>query len=266
MDSLNCRSFREAALEADAPREHARECSACAQWLRRFEQREGVLRSLPRQLAPESLGGRVVAAIQAGERQARAVRALQGLGRLEQPAQLEQRVQDEVAGEAAEKANEPLQALAGRQLAPAVLDRLVAEELSDPSKARVARFAGSVPRLKAPAELEQRVAEELARPCRLALALLGELEQRVAEELARPARRNSGSAWWIAAAAALVLATLAPIWILGESRVRPFRVEYTDSFASMSPMSRGLLESASSGMFGRAAAESDASGAARDSR
>jgi hypothetical protein len=244
MDSLNCRSFREAALEADAPREHARECSACAQWLRRFEQREGVLRSLPRQLAPESLGGRVVAAIQAGERQARAVRALQGLGRLEQPAQLEQRVQDEVAGEAAEKANEPLQALAGRQLAPAVLDRLVAEELSDPSKARVARFAGSVPRLKAPAELEQRVAEELA----------------------RPARRNSGSAWWIAAAAALVLATLAPIWILGESRVRPFRVEYTDSFASMSPMSRGLLESASSGMFGRAAAESDASGAARDSR
>ena len=244
MDSLNCRSFREAALEADAPREHARECSACAQWLRRFEQREGVLRSLPRQLAPESLGGRVVAAIQAGERQARAVRALQGLGRLEQPAQLEQRVQDEVAGEAAEKANEPLQALAGRQLAPAVLDRLVAEELSDPSKARVARFAGSVPRLKAPAELEQRVAEELA----------------------RPARRNSVSALWIAAAAALVLATLAPIWILGESRVRPFRVEYTDSFASMSPMSRGLLESASSGMFGRAAAESDASGAARDSR
>ena len=229
MTSLACRQFRSAALDRSAKSsgesgEHAATCAACALWLKRLSGREELIRSLPRVVAPEDLMGRVVASFHAGERQARAVRALRGLGRVEMPADLERAVEAR-AREAA--AQDPLPEIGGRVEAPSVLVRLIQEELQDPAKARSARFLGSLPRVQAPAELAERLAAELARP-------------------ARPALRVGV---WVAFAAALVLAMCAPILFPSAIKRRPFRVEHSDSLADLSPFSRALLDTASSGML-----------------
>lgn len=274
--ALACRRFRRAALEAgcdDASQrsarndsaefvaEHASSCAKCAAWSSRLPRREALLRAVPRVTAPDELRGRVVAALHAGERQARAIRELSGLGRLAMPGDIElvapqvaradetdldrkdeldslaesavaaDDFEDELASANVAPGERPEFAV-GRREVPAVLDRLVAEELLDPARARVARFVGTLPRLSAPAELASRVAGELA----------------------RPAPRPTRVSWWIAGAAALVIVAFAPIFLSSGQTVpapvreRSFRVEQVDSFADLSPFGRGLLDTASSGM------------------
>jgi hypothetical protein len=103
------------------------------------------LSSLERMEAPSALDGSVVCAINAGHRQDRAAASLVGLTRQAAPNELEDRL-----------LHEPR-----RQVAPDVLDRLVAEELADPAKAMASRFAGRLPRLKAPAALDRYVESSL---------------------------------------------------------------------------------------------------------
>ncbi len=117
--------------------EHLGACPACrAALARRMRQIEAV-RGLARVAAPAALDGHVVAATHAGQRQERAIRALRSLGRLRAPAGLAQR----------------MNALP----APAVLDRLVSEELADLSKATSRRFLARLAPLRAPDELRRRV-------------------------------------------------------------------------------------------------------------
>ncbi len=152
-----CQTFRDALIESSTLDQHSsHDCAECAAWARRFRQRESVLGSLERRAVPAELDGRVIAALEAGYREDRAVAALRDLARVDVPSSLDRAV-ERVAGEVVLRA--PTQVSA-----PDVLRRLVEEELSDPSKARARRFVGSLPREFAPAELDARVAAELAKP------------------------------------------------------------------------------------------------------
>ncbi|MCA8981363.1 MAG: hypothetical protein H6831_12265 [Planctomycetes bacterium] len=190
-----CRSTRDhLAFEADrvAAREgevhvHLSRCADCAAWLRRHERQVDALRGLSRQAAPAELQGRVaaalrpdarelraleslsrlrpmsapasldgnvVAALHAGSRQERSLRHLSALDRLDPPASLDRRAE--------ELAEDSSRVLAGPQ-SPAVLERLVSEDLADLPRALTRRFTSKLTRLSAPSELEQRVRLELAR-------------------------------------------------------------------------------------------------------
>src|SRR5687768_14445839 len=136
MQPSPCQLCRGEALTSSLPPAHASDCAPCARWIRGLAAREKALRSLPRASAPAELDGRVVAAIHAGERQERAIRAMRGLGRIEVEHEL-----DRALAEAAEHAAaDPLARWTGRLQAPAVLERLVAGELADPARARAERF------------------------------------------------------------------------------------------------------------------------------
>jgi len=118
---------------------HLERCAVCRRELVRTEQRIELLRKIPGPGAPIALDGLVVAAMQAGERQQRATRAVQSLSRAHTPEDLARR-------------------LAGPK-APHVLERLVREDLADPAKALASRYAGSLGRLRAPHDLDQRLRE-----------------------------------------------------------------------------------------------------------
>ncbi len=131
-------SHDDAALDA-----HVVGCAACRRELARAELRAQLVRSLERRPAPAALDGVVVAALQAGARQARAARAVHDLPILAAPEDLARRIPGLVA--------------------PAVLDRLVGEDLADPSKALARRYAGRLERLRAPADLEERLGRNARR-------------------------------------------------------------------------------------------------------
>ena len=130
--------------------------------------------ALPRPALPADLEGRVVAALQAGHRQARAAQAVAELGRVSSPQALDQAVDaefeetvelelaelelDGASVDAPEGADDGL----ARLPVPGVLDRLVAEELAAPSQARARRYLGSLRRRHAPEELRMRVGLILA--------------------------------------------------------------------------------------------------------
>lgn len=194
MDPI-CSSLRErlaleggrvAASEGEV-RAHLEACAGCAEWLRLHERQVDALRGLHRPAAPDelearvaaalrpdarelraleslsrlrplsapsSLTGSVVAALHAGSRQERSLRHLSALDRLDAPASLDQH---------AEELAEDESAALTRPLTPAVLERLVSEDLADLPRALTRRFTSKLTRFSAPAQLEQRVRLELAR-------------------------------------------------------------------------------------------------------
>jgi hypothetical protein len=138
---------------------HLATCADCAAYVARVARSLAGLRGLERRPAPIELDGRVVAALQAGARQERAVRAVEELA----PRTAPERVERAVETDAELAAHHPGRELRPARLrAPQVLDRLVAEELGDPSAARARRFVSSLARLEAPGELALRVAGDLA--------------------------------------------------------------------------------------------------------
>lgn len=151
---------RDASLEA-----HLIACDGCRDFLASVEAQRRAFRDLARKSAPRELDGYVVAALQAGHRQDRAIEALRSLERMPMPLD-------------ADLAIWPAGAVA-----PAALDRLVERDLQDPTHSIARRFAGRIERLQAPRELETRVATVIAlsgkrrrraaRGVSLALAALG---------------------------------------------------------------------------------------------
>jgi hypothetical protein len=161
-----CQAYRDALLSAGiaggAPAEHASTCAACAAWTRSAARLVGELGSLARLRAPADLEGRVVAALQAGHRQVRAAAAVAELGRVSSPPELDQAVDADLDGaDLAGTAAPARDDLPARLRVPGVLDRLVAEELADPNRARARRYLGTLRRKRAPEELRLLVAGAL---------------------------------------------------------------------------------------------------------
>lgn len=96
--------------------------------------------------APADLDGRVVAALQAGRREERAVAAVRSLARVEAPAELTARVR-----QFAERSfpDEP------ERRAPGALDRLVEQEIADHPASVTKRMLGGLKRRAAPSLLEE---------------------------------------------------------------------------------------------------------------
>lgn len=229
--SSPCPSFREAFLAAAPPERdgaHREACAACERWARALEAREAALSGLQRLAAPMELEGAVVAALEAGHRQERAVGALRGLERVASPRALDHALQSELTSLAPAPSNLPA---AQRLPAPSVLDDLVSKELSDPAGHRARRFVGSLQRLPAPVELAERLAAEdwstpQPQPKRL-VALSG--------------------------LTLLVVFTALGLFLGGE-RERPprydFVVEVVDDPSQLSALGAGMLDGVSGGRLG----------------
>lgn len=219
-----CRDFLESMLEAAPQRppaegaleRHLAACSSCREAFARMCRTREAFTSLAPQRAPGELDGLVVAATQAGQRQERALAHLRTSLRHAAPAGLEQRLGPGTA------------ALGGvrRVAAPAVLDRLVDEELRDPQHALTRRYVARLQRLGPPPSLRERVAE-----------LLG--------AQSGPRRRP----WLLASAALLVLVgTMWSWWRIERASLRPrFQVVYVDDVEQLDPLARDLLYGATGG-------------------
>lgn len=215
--------LRQSAIERTEPGPelalHLRECPACADVRARILRLYDALASLPRHSAPAELDGLVVAATQAGQRQERALAHLRVMLRHEAPAGLESRL-----------AAEPRLTLGSgaRLSAPAVLDRLVDEELRDPAKAMARRYVSRLERLGPPASLRERVAHMLQRP---------------------GGNRRGWRAWAVAA----LLLVVAGGWTWRQLGREPapatpgFTIEYVDDLNQLDPMARQLLFGATGG-------------------
>ncbi|MEE2941116.1 MAG: hypothetical protein VX460_12065 [Planctomycetota bacterium] len=105
------------------------------------------LSSLMARGAPDELTGLVVASLNAGAREARALEFARSLPHLKAPAILDEAVAARID--------------AGATGAPAVLDRLVEERLGAPAQAMTRSMTGRLGRHEAPVELERRVRHEL---------------------------------------------------------------------------------------------------------
>lgn len=212
------------------------------------------LAALGRLRAPDALDGRVLDRHAAGNPRARheeseldaAVRehALdereldpRELDEVSEQEQVEERAEREL--DAAPPGDE------GRLHVPHVLDRLVDEELREPSKALVRRFAGRLPRLAAPAELDERVHRMLA---------TGELAR------TRANRWPSANSWRLRAAALFVLFGAGVgvlVWTLGRAANSPngpghgllaVRIERVHSAAELTPEARALIGGITGGL------------------
>lgn len=226
--TFTCTAVRDALLEHRGRPEpddrdlaaHLDGCSECTAFAGRTVSLVALVSTLPRRAAPSELAGLVVAATQAGHRQERAVAAFSALSRLPAPAALEV-----IALDDARLDDAPIGAKA-----PAVLDRLVDEDLRDPAAAISRRFAGRLDRRRAPGVLRARLAGSswtlrAPRGFRLALPL----------------------------AASLALLVLASVLILRRGRPGSggddeFQFVYESSLDSMDPMARGLLSGLSGGV------------------
>lgn len=116
--------------------EHLASCSACREWQHGVSLQLRAFRELPTLEAPEELERRLFPSARPSrelDASSPAIQAVRALDRLE---------------------------------APAVLERLVAEELSDPAAARADRFAGGLDRINAPRLLERRLVATLRRGTR----------------------------------------------------------------------------------------------------
>ena len=164
----HCHQFRDTALERlgqPQPTEasHAARCEACATWLGRVQGHVRAFGELARHEAPAELFAQVAEGLrfdsdQRIERITATLASLEGPGA---PAELDERVLADLASEAAD-APAPVQAL--RTLtchpAPAVLDRLVAEELEKPEYHRVNRFT-DLEKMRAPDALGEELEKSL---------------------------------------------------------------------------------------------------------
>ncbi|MFN0006489.1 MAG: hypothetical protein ACKVXR_01175 [Planctomycetota bacterium] len=205
---------------------HLDECPECSEFARRTKALVAHLSALPRRPAPAELAGLVVAATQAGHRQERAANAVSALSRLPVPSDLEIVAFDE---ERVDEQRSRLDPIGAR--APAVLDRLVDEELRDPAAAISRRFASRLDRRRAPGALRERVAGTVRAflpPSRLRLIL--------------------------PLAAGVALLVLVGVRFFGErsSQVGEatdgFQVVYESTMGSMDPMARGLLAGLTGGV------------------
>ncbi len=224
--NLSCQDVRDRLLEsrgsvstADAGElEHLEACAECAGFARRVGQISSSFSSLARLAPPVELDGLTVGALQAGRRQERAVAALRGLVRLPVPPELVDRTLEEPTRTAR---------------APAVLERLVDEDLRNSSGALARRFAGKLERRRAPQALRDRL-------------------QRSALSVLRPsaARRSL-----VAAAALAILLVGAGLWLHGRVRSPAtdlselgFEISYESGLDGMDPMARNLLGGLSGGL------------------
>lgn len=145
----SCREWRELLLAAatkETPRTsaltaHLKSCAACSAALARFESHIAAMSRLAPRTAPRELDGLVVAAMQAGFRQDRAVTALSNLSRQAMPS--------DIRPEFHAPKIEP---------APRDLDRRVIGELEDPKRAIARRLVGQLERQDVPRTLEERLA------------------------------------------------------------------------------------------------------------
>lgn len=233
--SVPCDTFRDEFLGAapsERPSAHRASCAACERWARGVEVRERALGDLTRLSVPRELDGAVIAALEAGFRQDRAVGALLGLGRVASPPELEGALADRFSQREASSDVGPGGAAASlpaarRLRAPAVLADLVAEELRDPAAHRVRRFVGSLERLAVPDELAERLAAQDW--------------SRTRRSLARPVAVLA----LLAAVVSVAFLTLRE----PEPRRYDFVVEVVDDPARLSGMAAGLLDGVSGGVL-----------------
>ncbi|MFT7668544.1 MAG: hypothetical protein ACI8X5_001237 [Planctomycetota bacterium] len=133
--------------------EHLRECEVCAQSAEGMLRSLKALRELGRVTAENDLEGRVVAACQAGYREARAIDSLCSLTTEKVPAELDERIDVLISslgteGELSQKT-------------PAELDERVEDSLQDLPQTISRSFVQKVDRLAAPGELEGRLDKDL---------------------------------------------------------------------------------------------------------
>jgi len=226
-----CRDFLSAMLEtaperpaaASALGAHFASCESCRQAFERMCRIRPALANLARLSAPAALDGLVVAATQAGQRQERALAHLRTAlaprkGRQEVPAGL-----DPFLG----AAGSALLSGVGRVAAPAVLERLVEEELRDPQQALMRRYVSRLRRIDAPASLRTRVQQVLRAP-----------------------RRSMGRRAVLAGAALVVLcAAMWGWWSLEHVKPRPkFQVVFVDDLNQLDPLALGMLAGLTGGV------------------
>jgi len=223
-----CREFLSAMLElapagppaGSALGQHLEACAACRAAFGRMGRIRAALGALARLPAPQALDGRVVAATQAGQRQERVLAHLRAALRHDAPEQLDTQVG--VGGILGE---------VGRITAPAVLERLVEEELRDPQHALARRYVSRLRRLGPPPSLRERVHEALGLP-------------------RRPAGR---SALLAGAALAVLFASIWGWWSLERTSLRPrFQVVYVDDVRDLDPLAREMILGATGGLRGEA--------------
>ncbi len=207
-------------------REHLDSCAACAAFAVRVGSHQRALGALPRRDVPVELDGRVVAACHAGYRQARAVAHIADLARWNVPGELDRKVLEPRALD--------------RASAPDVLDRLVSEDLRDPSKAIARRFAGRLARLAAPPELRRRIERALA----------GRDAERASGTSDSSMTRRPQRVLQLAAAVLVVVLGGGVFLMRGKSEPRySFEVRRVSLDASTDPLLRGMLSGLSGGLL-----------------
>jgi len=221
-----CRDFLFAMLEAAPERPaaesalgaHLADCASCLQAFEGMCRTRAALVRLAPVPAPAALDGLVVAATQAGQRQERVLAHLRTALRHEAPARLESRlgvVGSALIGEAA------------RVSAPAVLERLVEEELRDPQHALTRRYVSRLQRLDSPDSLRGRVQQVLGSP-----------------------RHSAGRRALLAGAAlAILCAAMWGWWSLERAQTRPrFQVVCVEDVRELDPFARAMLSGVTGGL------------------
>jgi hypothetical protein len=198
--------------------EHFEGCEDCRRAFARMCRTQAALRALTPRPAPFELDGLAVAATQAGQRQERALAHLRTALRHGAPAPLDARVGESVGS--------GLLADVPRVAAPAVLARLVEEELRDPQHALTRRYVSRLQRMGPPASLRDRVQRALG-------------IQR---------RRASRGAWLGAAALLVLVASIWGWWNFERAGLRPrYQVVYVDDVSELEPLARAMLMGATGG-------------------
>jgi len=153
-----CQAFRESWIEAvlsgdgaalHEARSHREECSACRVWCARLSLQVRALHRLLPLTPPAALDEAVAAAWKAGPEWA-LVGLLRSCATLDVPEELPRRLAEEAFVAPFLRAMTPAPV-------PAVLERLIAEELKDPARARAERFPGDLRRLDVPPSLTDRL-------------------------------------------------------------------------------------------------------------
>lgn len=188
--------------------EHIAECASCAELARRLRIQAGLLSTLEVFPAPQELDHRVareiaeqVAEAQSVEASPRVRRFLEHLGRVAAPDELEDRVASLLAREHQLPVEPGLRA-------PAVLDRLVEDQLRDLPKAMAAGMLSKLERPVTPVDLEERVHADL----------LGPAEEKALRD-SDPGRAPKRKSWTGLAAAACALGLIGWVLIGGWDRL-----------------------------------------------
>ncbi len=217
-----------AALQDEELARHLERCANCSALRSRLEAQSRILADCEKLVAPRELEGRVVAALQPGYRQDRVARAVTTLAPASAPEALTTLLEQDSSARPALR-----HALGSGTPAPNVLERLVAEEISDPAQTRARRSMEYLRREKAPSALDARIARLLSPFGRL-------------RRVARPVG--------LAAAAALVVLLVVPVLrpdlpsgMQPETPSYSFRVVRGGSLRDLDPQARQLLDGLTGG-------------------